>query len=103
MSARNFIAYRYLENQTEEVFVTQLVSNPSCSGGSLDLVKTNADIEDFRTATGTSSVMLARAAMWNVSVFSKQGLFPVEKVMEEYLKYVSQFDYRKIINTLILN
>lgn len=66
-------------------------------------MKTNTDIEDFRAATGTSSVMLARAAMWNVSVFSKQGLFPVEKVMEEYLKYVSIFDYRKIINTLILN
>lgn len=60
-----------------------------CSGGSLDLVKTNSDIENFRVATGSSSVMLARAAMWNVSIFSKQGPFPVEKVMEEYLKYVS--------------
>lgn len=60
-----------------------------CSGGSLDLVKANGDIEDFRKATGTSSVMLARAAMWNVSIFSKEGPFPVEKIMEEYLKYVS--------------
>lgn len=66
-----------------------MLSRPSCSGGSLDLVKTYADIEDFRRATGTSSVMLARAAMWNASVFSDQGPFPVEKVMEEYLKYVS--------------
>ncbi len=52
-------------------------------------MKTNADVDDFRTATGASSVMLARAAMWNASVFSKQGLLPVERVMEEYLKYVS--------------
>uniref|UniRef100_A0A674MY55 Dihydrouridine synthase 2 n=1 Tax=Takifugu rubripes TaxID=31033 RepID=A0A674MY55_TAKRU len=49
--------------------------------GSLDLVKTNSDIEDFRVATGTSSVMLARAAMWNVSIFSKRGPFPVEKAI----------------------
>lgn len=61
----------------------------SCSGGSLDLVKTNGDIEEFRKAAGASSVMLARAAMWNASVFSNQGPLPVETVMEEYLKYVS--------------
>lgn len=61
-----------------------------CSGGSLDLVKTYEDIEEFRRATGAASVMLARAAMWNASVFSSQGLLPVERVMEEYLKYVSR-------------
>lgn len=52
-------------------------------------MKTHVDIEAFRKATGTSSVMLARAAMWNASVFSDKGPFPLEKVMEEYLKYVS--------------
>ena len=70
--------------------VTELLSSDlCCSGGSLDLVKTNADIQEFRRATGASSVMLARAAMWNASVFGGQGLLPVERVMEEYLKYVS--------------
>lgn len=59
-----------------------------CSGGSLDLVKAYSDIEKFRKETGASSVMLARAAMWNPSVFRSQGLLPVEKVMEEYIKYV---------------
>ncbi len=60
------------------------------------MVKTNGDIEEFRKSTGASSVMLARAAMWNASVFSKQGLLPVEGVMEEYLKYVSfcMFSYK---------
>ncbi|KAM9352167.1 tRNA-dihydrouridine(20) synthase [NAD(P)+]-like [Symphorus nematophorus] len=73
--------------------VAQAVSIPViANGGSLDLVKTNADIEEFRKATGASSVMLARAAMWNASVFSKQGLLPVEKVMEEYLKYAIRYD-----------
>uniref|UniRef100_A0A4W6EHK9 Dihydrouridine synthase 2 n=1 Tax=Lates calcarifer TaxID=8187 RepID=A0A4W6EHK9_LATCA len=73
--------------------VAQAVSIPIiANGGSLDLVKTNTDIEEFRKATGASSVMLARAAMWNPSVFSSQGLLPVETVMEEYLKYAIRYD-----------
>ncbi|XP_007543356.1 tRNA-dihydrouridine(20) synthase [NAD(P)+]-like isoform X2 [Poecilia formosa] len=73
--------------------VAQAVSIPViANGGSLDLVKTNSDIEKFRKATGTSSVMLARAAMWNPSVFCNQGPLPVEKVMEEYIKYAIRYD-----------
>ncbi|XP_039989482.1 tRNA-dihydrouridine(20) synthase [NAD(P)+]-like [Xiphias gladius] len=73
--------------------VAQAVSIPViANGGSLDLVKSNADIEEFRKATGASSVMLARAAMWNASVFSSQGPLPVERVMEEYLKYAIRYD-----------
>lgn len=52
-------------------------------------MKTNGDIEEFRKATGASSVMLARAAMWNASLFRSQGALPLEKVMEDYLKHVS--------------
>ncbi|KAG7232579.1 hypothetical protein INR49_001897 [Caranx melampygus] len=36
--------------------------------------------------------MLARAAMWNASVFSRQGPLPVERVMEEYLKYAVRYE-----------
>uniref|UniRef100_A0A3Q3AKV1 Dihydrouridine synthase 2 n=1 Tax=Kryptolebias marmoratus TaxID=37003 RepID=A0A3Q3AKV1_KRYMA len=73
--------------------VAQAVSIPViANGGSLDLVKTNGDIENFRKATGASSVMLARAAMWNASVFSSNGPVLVEKVMEEYLKYAIRYD-----------
>ncbi|XP_028263250.1 tRNA-dihydrouridine(20) synthase [NAD(P)+]-like isoform X2 [Parambassis ranga] len=73
--------------------VAQAVSIPViANGGSSDLVKTNADIDEFRKLTGASSVMLARAAMWNASIFSKQELLPVEKVMEEYLKYAIRYD-----------
>lgn len=66
----------------------------------MDPVKTNADIEEFRKATGASSVMLARAAMWNASVFTKEGPLPVEKVMEEYLKYVSVSEFRLLFTDL---
>ncbi|KAM6937850.1 tRNA-dihydrouridine(20) synthase [NAD(P)+]-like [Xenentodon cancila] len=73
--------------------VARAVSVPViANGGSVDLVKTNADIKEFLRATGTSSVMLARAAMWNPSVFSRDGPLPVEKVMEEYLKYAIRYD-----------
>ncbi|XP_038130179.1 tRNA-dihydrouridine(20) synthase [NAD(P)+]-like [Cyprinodon tularosa] len=73
--------------------VAQAVSIPViANGGSLDLVKAHSDIEKFRKETGASSVMLARAAMWNPSVFRSQGLLPVEKVMEEYIKYAIRYD-----------
>ncbi|XP_037539001.1 tRNA-dihydrouridine(20) synthase [NAD(P)+]-like [Nematolebias whitei] len=61
-------------------------------GGSLDLVRTYSDIETFRKTTGASSVMVARAAMWNASVFSSDGPLLVEKVMEDYLKYAFRYD-----------
>lgn len=73
--------------------VSRAVSVPViANGGSLDLVKTNADVAEFRRASGASSVMLARAAMWNASVFSGQGPLPVETVMEDYLKYAVRYD-----------
>uniref|UniRef100_A0A3P9K3U4 Dihydrouridine synthase 2 n=1 Tax=Oryzias latipes TaxID=8090 RepID=A0A3P9K3U4_ORYLA len=73
--------------------VARAVSVPViANGGSLDLVKTYEDIEEFRCATGAASVMLARAAMWNASVFRSQGLLPLERVMQEYLKYAIRYD-----------
>jgi len=58
------------------------------SGGSHDFIKEYTDIETFRKATAASSVMIARAAMWNPSVFRKEGLFPLKEVMQDYIKYV---------------
>lgn len=60
-----------------------------CSGGSLDLIKTYDDIEQFREGTGASSVMLARAAMWNPSIFRCEGMLSVDEVIKEYVKHVS--------------
>lgn len=58
------------------------------SGGSHDRIKDYLDIEDFRQATAASSVMVARAAMWNPSIFLKEGLQPLEEVMQKYIRYV---------------
>lgn len=59
------------------------------SGGSHDHIQQHLDIEDFRQATAASSVMVARAAMWNPSIFLKDGLRPLEEVMQKYIRYVS--------------
>lgn len=42
------------------------------NGGSRDIEKFS-DILKFREQTGASSVMVARAAQWNVSIFNKKG------------------------------
>lgn len=43
------------------------------NGGSREIQCFN-DIEKFRTECGTTSVMIARAAEWNVSIFRKYGM-----------------------------
>lgn len=58
------------------------------SGGSGEILVYD-DIGRFKRDTGASSVMVARAAMYNVSIFRKDGLLPLETVMNSYLKYVS--------------
>lgn len=61
------------------------------SGGSRDIEKYK-DLEKFRSASGVSSVMIARAAQWNVSIFRKQGLLPLDEVISEYLKLAVIYD-----------
>lgn len=52
----------------------------------------NGDVfeyEDFgriKTATGASSVMVARGALWNASIFSPNGKIPWEDVKREYIR-----------------
>uniref|UniRef100_A0A8B7V5V2 tRNA-dihydrouridine(20) synthase [NAD(P)+]-like isoform X3 n=1 Tax=Castor canadensis TaxID=51338 RepID=A0A8B7V5V2_CASCN len=62
------------------------------NGGSHDHIQKHLDIEDFRQATAASSVMVARAAMWNPSIFLKDGLRPLEEVMQKYIRYAVQYD-----------
>ncbi|XP_038628670.1 tRNA-dihydrouridine(20) synthase [NAD(P)+]-like isoform X1 [Tachyglossus aculeatus] len=79
--------------------IAEAISIPViANGGSHDYIKEYSDIEAFRQATAASSVMVARAAMWNPSIFRKEGLQPLEKVMKEYIKYAVRFD-NHYINT----
>ncbi|XP_033355040.1 tRNA-dihydrouridine(20) synthase [NAD(P)+]-like isoform X1 [Bombus vosnesenskii] len=61
------------------------------NGGSKEIQK-YSDIFKFKEITGCSSVMLARAAQWNCSIFSKEGLLPMEDVIKSYLKYAVDCD-----------
>ncbi|KAK2524011.1 hypothetical protein Q9966_011830 [Columba livia] len=73
--------------------ISEAVSIPViANGGSHDFIKEYVDIETFRKATAASSVMIARAAMWNPSVFRKEGLFPLKEVMQNYIKYAVRYD-----------
>ncbi|XP_062922891.1 tRNA-dihydrouridine(20) synthase [NAD(P)+]-like isoform X3 [Mobula hypostoma] len=73
--------------------LSEAVSIPViANGGSQEIIKDYEGIEAFRWATNASSVMIARAAMWNPSIFRKEGLLPAEKVLKEYLTYAIRYD-----------
>lgn len=61
------------------------------NGGSLD-IQEHGDIAKFREATGCSSVMVARAAQWNLSVFRKEGLLPIAEVARDFLRLSVTYD-----------
>lgn len=61
------------------------------NGGSRDIEK-RVDILKFRDLCGSSSVMVARAAEWNVTIFRKEGLLPLDDVIQEYLKLCIEYD-----------
>ncbi|GAB1864745.1 tRNA-dihydrouridine synthase 2-like [Camponotus japonicus] len=61
------------------------------NGGSKD-IQQHSDIFRFKEETGCSSVMLARAAEWNCSIFRKEGLLSMENVIKSYLKYAVDCD-----------
>lgn len=58
------------------------------SGGSERIIETYEDINKFRQLTNASSVMIARAAQWNMSVFRKEGILPMDTVIRDYLSFV---------------
>ena len=53
----------------------------------------HADVDEFRKDCGVSSVMLARAAEWNPSLFRTEGKLDVHTVIKDYLKLV-----RNVVN-----
>ncbi|XP_075433069.1 tRNA-dihydrouridine(20) synthase [NAD(P)+]-like isoform X2 [Ascaphus truei] len=58
------------------------------NGGSQERIREFGDIAAFRRATGAASVMVARAAMWNPSIFRPEGALPLGDVMREYIRHM---------------
>ncbi|XP_078688741.1 tRNA-dihydrouridine(20) synthase [NAD(P)+]-like [Branchiostoma floridae x Branchiostoma belcheri] len=73
--------------------IAETVSIPViANGGSGDQIKRYEDLQRFREDTGASSVMVARAAQWNFSIFRPDGMLPVDDVIRDYLKYAVDYD-----------
>lgn len=61
------------------------------SGGSREIDK-YSDIFKFKEECGSSSVMIARTAETNCSIFRKKGMRGLEDVIKDYLKYAVDYD-----------
>eukprot|EP00040_Diaphanoeca_grandis_P016174 m.83335 g.83335 ORF g.83335 m.83335 type:complete len:461 (-) comp25618_c0_seq1:120-1502(-) len=61
------------------------------NGFSLD-TENYSDIEKVKELSGCSSVMVARAAQWNLSIFRKEGVLPINQVIREYLHECIKYD-----------
>ncbi|RZB62221.1 Dus domain containing protein [Asbolus verrucosus] len=61
------------------------------SGGSKE-IEVYEDIIKFKNECGCSSVMIARAAEGNCSIFRQRGLLDLEDVIVDYLKYAVDYD-----------
>ncbi|KAM3964688.1 LOW QUALITY PROTEIN: dihydrouridine synthase 2 [Aphomia sociella] len=73
-------------------YVADNISIPViANGGSKEIEKHN-DIYKFKELTGCSSVMIARAAEWNCSIFRKEGLLSMDTVIKDYLKLAVDYD-----------
>ncbi|XP_045192611.2 tRNA-dihydrouridine(20) synthase [NAD(P)+]-like [Mercenaria mercenaria] len=72
--------------------LAQILTIPVIANGGSKDIQCYDDIEKFRQSCGTTSVMIARAAEWNTSVFRKKGKLPVKDVIKEYLKIAIDMD-----------
>nr|CAD7407630.1 unnamed protein product [Timema poppensis] len=72
--------------------VAQCLDIPVIANGGSKEIDRYEDIATFKQATGCSSVMLARAAQWNCSVFRPDGKLPLDEVIVSYLRYAIEYD-----------
>ncbi|XP_044267711.1 tRNA-dihydrouridine(20) synthase [NAD(P)+]-like isoform X2 [Tribolium madens] len=72
--------------------IAENISIPVIANGGSKEIEKHQDIFKFKEECGCSSVMIARAAEANCSIFRKQGLLDIETVIEQYLKYAVDYD-----------
>ncbi|KFM70296.1 tRNA-dihydrouridine(20) synthase [NAD(P)+]-like protein, partial [Stegodyphus mimosarum] len=66
--------------------IAETLSIPVIANGGSGEIGSYQDIETFRLETSASSVMIARQAEWNCSIFRKEGKLPLDAVIEKYIK-----------------
>ncbi|XP_070575291.1 tRNA-dihydrouridine(20) synthase [NAD(P)+]-like isoform X3 [Ptychodera flava] len=73
--------------------VAESVSIPLiANGGSDDIIDSYEGIKKFKEMTGASSVMIAREAQWNPSIFRREGKLEEHEVCKAYVKYAVDYD-----------
>ncbi|XP_073461220.1 tRNA-dihydrouridine(20) synthase [NAD(P)+]-like isoform X3 [Aquarana catesbeiana] len=73
--------------------IAEAVSIPViANGGSQEIIREFVDIEAFKSLTAASSVMLARAAMWNPSIFRREGILSINDVIHDYIRHAVHYD-----------
>uniref|UniRef100_A0A7G3B1X4 Putative trna-dihydrouridine synthase n=1 Tax=Lutzomyia longipalpis TaxID=7200 RepID=A0A7G3B1X4_LUTLO len=72
--------------------VAKEVSIPVIANGGSREIARHGDVLKFRDDCGASSVMIARAAEWNVSIFRKDSMLPLDEVITAYLKLCVDYD-----------
>jgi len=72
--------------------ITKEISIPVIANGGSREMTAYKDLIAFKEATNASSVMIARAAMWNCSIFRKTGVLSLDDAIVDYLKYAVTYD-----------
>ncbi|KAF7267172.1 hypothetical protein GWI33_019578 [Rhynchophorus ferrugineus] len=72
--------------------IAQALDIPVIANGGSREIDRYTDILKFRDECGASSIMVARAAEANCSIFSKQGLKELDDVIIDYLKLAVDYD-----------
>lgn len=81
-------------NRIEEIReVARALTIPVIANGASGSIEEYSDIEKFRLESGASSVMVARKALTNPSIFRKSGsLAKVEEEIQNFLKLVCEYE-----------
>ncbi|XP_017007273.2 tRNA-dihydrouridine(20) synthase [NAD(P)+]-like [Drosophila takahashii] len=72
--------------------VAQAVDIPIIANGGSKSMHCHEDLRKFQADCGAASVMVARAAQINVSIFRKEGLLPMDELIERYLRLCVDYD-----------
>lgn len=74
-----------------------VIANGGSSNNRDSAQNTYEGIHQFWKESGAASVMIARAAEWNTSVFMKEGKEDIFKVISKYLDYAIDYDYTFVV------
>ncbi|EDW00551.1 GH12926 [Drosophila grimshawi] len=72
--------------------VASAVDIPIIANGGSREMHTFEDLHKFQELCGADSVMVARAAQLNVSIFRREGVLPIDEVIDKYLRLCINYD-----------